>query len=253
MPAVATRPVELAPPPPAEGDEALITICGDITEGDAIEVPATALTFDGFLAWYNSDDYPERGRIDFLDGKLFIDMAAERLGQHNFPKLEITRVLANLVRDEDRGIFYADGAGLFYRPTKTVVEPDAMFASWDTLTTDRLRLAAYTEQQRREGDALQMEGSPDWVLEVVSPGSTRKDTRDLVDHYHRMGVREYWLLDARRDKINLRVLIRDGDAWREDPPRDGWHRSDVFGRSFRLDRDRDRLGGWQYRLESRDE
>jgi hypothetical protein len=32
-------------------------------------------------------------------------------------------------------------------------------------------------------------------------------------------------------------------------PRNGWHKSQVFGCSFRLTRRRNRLGRWQYALE----
>jgi Uma2 family endonuclease len=45
-------------------------------------------------------------------------------------------------------------------------EPDAVFASWDTLESGRAVLSS---------DELELIGSPDWVLEIVSKSSVRKD------------------------------------------------------------------------------
>ena len=38
-------------------------------------------------------------------------------------------------------------------------------------------------------------GAPDFILEVVSPSSARRDKLTKTDRYERMGVREYWILD----------------------------------------------------------
>ena len=39
-------------------------------------------------------------------------------------------------------------------------------------------------------------GAPDFILEVVSPSSARRDKLTKADRYERMGVREYWILDT---------------------------------------------------------
>src|SRR5256885_8764701 len=46
---------------------------------------------------------------------------------------------------------------------------------------------------------LELEGTPDMVLEVVSESSVQKDTKRLRQLYWQAGIREYWLVDARRE------------------------------------------------------
>ena len=89
---------------------------------------------------------------------------------------------------------------------------------------------------------MELEGTPDWVLEVVSRWTGRKDTEMLRDAYHRAGIPEFWLIDAQYDEISFQILRRRRDRYVAVASRDGWVRSTVFGRSFRLDRRKNRMG-----------
>ena len=80
----------------------------------------------------------------------------------------------------------------------SAVKPDALFASTDALA-DRVRIL----EGQKEG-YVELEGSPDMVLEVVSDSSVRKDTERLRRDYWEAGIREYWLVDARTDPLVLR-------------------------------------------------
>jgi Uma2 family endonuclease len=71
----------------------------------------------------------------------------------------------------------------------------------------------------------------------------------LRELYHRAGISEYWLIDARGEDINFQILVRRAKGYQRATVRDGWWRSQVFNRWFRLVRRRDRMGQWQYRLE----
>ena len=90
--------------------------------------------------------------------------------------------------------------------------------------------------------------APDWVLEIVSESSVRKDTETLRDVYYRAGIREYWIIDARGETIVFQILRWSRADYRATPRRGGWQRSRVFERSFRLERERDDLGLWEYTL-----
>jgi|SRR5208283_3908019 len=100
----------------------------------------------------------------------------------------------------------------------------------------------------RHGQFIEIRGTPDWVLEVVSQSSVQKDTRELRKMYHRAGVAEYWLIDARGPVISFQVLINRRTGYVSSPSRSGWHRSPLFGMRFRLERRQNRLGRWQYKL-----
>ena len=46
-------------------------------------------------------------------------------------------------------------------------------------------------------------GGPDFVLEVISPSTKLRDETFKVRTYHKLGVREYWIIDV---KLNLLIV-----------------------------------------------
>jgi Uma2 family endonuclease len=208
--------------------------------------PAAARSLDGFRAWMTSGRAPERGRFTFLDGELLIDMGPEEYVNHSGLKCEITAVLAALARQTRLGRVFADGALVSNAAAGVSNEPDVVFVRYDTLRSGRARLVPRAGQP---GQFMELEGTPDLLVEIVSDSSVDKDTRRLRNAYHRAGVPEYWLIDARGADIHFQLLRRRARAYAAARPRDGWRRSDVFGRGFRLTRQRDRRDMWQYTLE----
>jgi Uma2 family endonuclease len=211
-----------------------------------VYIPASAHTLAGFRAWATSDEFPERGRFSFIDGEMYIDMSPEELETHGKVKGETGRVLLNLNRKINLGDFFSDGTLLSNEAAKLSTEPDAAFATWDTLRSGRLRLVP---RVGAEGEYLEVEGTPDWVMEIVSKSSVGKDTRRLRKQYHKAGIAEYWLIDARGEQIQFQVLLRGAEDYHAEPGRSGWQTSPLFGRRFRLVRHKGELNLWQYTLQ----
>lgn len=44
-------------------------------------------------------------------------------------------------------------------------------------------------------------GAPDWVIEIVSPGSRPMDYYTKLSLYHSAGVREYWIVDSMKQTV----------------------------------------------------
>ncbi|MBV9124875.1 MAG: Uma2 family endonuclease [Planctomycetes bacterium] len=212
----------------------------------AIQIPLNARTLEGFCEWATSRHFPHRGRISFLGQEIVITMSPEELETHNKAKMEVCRVIGNLNHEEDLGSFYGDRTLLRNKDGDLSTEPDGSFASWKSLETGRVFLKP---RKDKEGQFIEIQGTPDWVLEVVSDDTVGKDTRTLRQKYHRAGIPEYWLIDARRAKISFQILLRGRTGYRAAPAKGGWQTSRVFGRRFRLERRRDRLGLWQYTLQ----
>jgi len=210
-----------------------------------VRVPLSACTLPGFRDWARSAEFPTHGQVSFLGQELWIDMSPERLDSHNKVKTEITRGLANLVVEGDLGNFYSDRTLLVNEQADLSTEPDALFASWESLQAGRVRQVPSAAEA---GDFTEVEGTPDWVLEIVSPSSVRKDTELLSAAYHLAGIPEYWLIDARGEPLVFQVLLHRPGGYVPAARRGGWRKSGVFGRGFRLERLTDRLGQWQYRL-----
>ena len=44
-------------------------------------------------------------------------------------------------------------------------------------------------------------GAPDWIIEIVSPGSRKMDYFTKLFKYRTADVREYWLVDPDKNRI----------------------------------------------------
>ena len=52
-------------------------------------------------------------------------------------------------------------------------------------------------------------GAPDWIIEIVSPGSRRMDYGIKLFKYRSSGVREYWIVDPDKQRIIVYDLEHD--------------------------------------------
>jgi Uma2 family endonuclease len=195
-----------------------------------------------------SDAFPERGRVSFLDQEIWIDMSPEILETHGLIKAEIGYRIVGLSRKERRGVYFPDRTLLTNTAVGLSTEAHSAFAFWETLQSGRLTLVPRAD---RPDQSRELQGTPDWVLEIVSDTSVVKDTQQLPDMYYRAGIPEYWLIDARGEAIDFRMLVRGPTGYVDAPRRGNWQTSGVFRRSFRLTRRPGPLGIWEYMLHMR--
>jgi Uma2 family endonuclease len=223
---------------------------GRVANGFCLRIPPTAFTLEGFRTWVTADDFPEKLRVTLVDHEVYLDMSKEELEYHAAVKAEICRVLMNLIRTLLLGRFYLDGVLVSNEAAGVATNPDATFISWASLEKGLAHLVPRTGARRQY---IEIEGKPDWVLEIVSDSSVVKDTQPLRAAYHRAGIPEYWLVDARGAEILFQILQWRKTGYVAVPKRGGWQRSPVFGRHFRLVRETARLGLWEYTLQMRPE
>jgi len=57
-------------------------------------------------------------------------------------------------------------------------------------------------------------GAPDWIIEILSPGNTRKEMKEKFSLYEENGVREYWIVDPVHLMIQVFDLENDKFDWR---------------------------------------
>ena len=57
-------------------------------------------------------------------------------------------------------------------------------------------------------------GAPDWIIEILSPGNTRKEMKEKFSLYEENGVREYWIVDPVHLMVQVFDLKEDKFAWR---------------------------------------
>jgi Uma2 family endonuclease len=213
---------------------------------ETVDIPDGISDLAAFRRWAHSDDFPQAGRICFLNGRVWVDMSREQVFTHNQLKQEFNLVLGGLVKSERLGRFFPDGLLLTNDLAQLACQPDGTFVSGQALRLGRVRLVAGD----KEG-YLEVEGKPDMVLEVVSASSVEKDTETLRELYWRAGIPEYWLVDAREDRLQFDILRHGSGGYVAARKQAGSVKSRVFGKSFRLTRHLDDAGNPDYTLSAR--
>ena len=136
---------------------------------------------------YTSEDYwnlPEGERAELIDGK-FYDMAPpSRI--HQEISGQIYKTITNYI-DARRGsckVYAAPFAVNLDADDKDWVEPDISVICDPDKLTDR-----------------GCSGAPDLIFEIVSPSSRKLDYGIKNGIYSQSGVREYWIVDPKRETV----------------------------------------------------
>ncbi len=136
---------------------------------------------------YTLEDYyaiPDERRVELIDGVIY-DMAA--------PNLVHQRLIGRIHSILDGFILSRKGTCIpFASPVdvqldcddKTMVQPDVI------VLCDRDKAINHC-----------VYGAPDFVVEVLSPSTSKRDTAIKLKKYKAAGVREYWMVDPDKKKV----------------------------------------------------
>jgi hypothetical protein len=216
-----------------------------IQEG-GVHIPEWVVDLESFRRWYHSDDFPEEGRIDYIRGAVWVDTSMEQVFAHNQAKQAFNVGLGGLVKGECPGRYFPDGLRLSNLDADLSGEPDGTFISHQGMLDGNMQLVEGASHGYTE-----IVGVPDMVLEIISDYSVQKDTDVLRRAYWEAGIREYCLVDVRGERLNFDIFRHAAKGYVAARKKDGWLKSQVFGKSFRLLRSEDRFGYPDYTLEVR--
>ncbi len=214
------------------------------------EMPLAVQTLEAFRDWALSDDFPETGRIDYIAGRIDVDMSPEKFISHGRLKTAMIRSLEELIDEQELGYLVADSTRVTSDSGQVSSEPDLVFVSYDSLQSGKVKL---TPSKRDPEDFVEIQGGPDLIVEIVSDSSVKKDTKDLPKAYFAAGVDEYWLADARGEELVFQMHCRGDHGYEPlEADEEGFQQSGVLHCGYRLSRTRDQRGAWRFRLEQRD-
>jgi Uma2 family endonuclease len=146
-----------------------------ITELSQLD-PNGHYTYADYLTWHFDE------RVELLWGQIFPMAAPKRRHQEASANLE--RLIFNYLTEKSCKGYHApfDVRLPVPNPRKpgsaeTVVQPDIC------VVCDLTKL-----------DDAGCVGAPDWIVEITSPGTVKKDFNEKYTLYEQAGVREYWIV-----------------------------------------------------------
>lgn len=151
-------------------------------------------TYSQYLTW-DLD-----GITELIRGKIF-KMSPAPSSQHQKVSGELFRQIANHLLKKNCQVFAApfDVRLLLSSKEKsdhnitTVVQPD---------------LCVICDPSKIDGRGCL--GTPDWIIEILSPQTSSKDLHEKFDVYEEAGVKEYWIVHPQEQTILVYTLGSDG-------------------------------------------
>jgi Uma2 family endonuclease len=161
--------------------------------------PGLKLTYDDFV------NFPDDGfRHELIDGEHYVTPSPNIGHQRILGHLHV--LIATWLESHTIGQVFLSPLDVVFTQFD-VVEPDLVYCS-------NQRAAQILTPQN-------VQGVPELVVEIASPGTRRRDETVKRRLYERSGVSEYWMIDPEVDIV--RVYRRKGEA---------------FGRASELSRER---------------
>lgn len=145
---------------------------------------------------YTLDDYyrlPNDVRAELIDGRIFYMQSPTSTHQSIIGELYFATRLFIKERDGECQPLMAPLDVQLDCDDKTMVQPDFMIiCDKEKIWKDRIY------------------GAPDFVAEVLSPSTRKRDTDIKILKYKSAGVREYWIVDIDKERVICYFFEEDG-------------------------------------------
>ena len=148
---------------------------------------------------YTIDDYyaaPDDMRIELIDGVIY-DMGSP--GKPHQRMLGYLFTEFNICIEEHGGpceVIMAPLDVKLDRDDRTVVQPD-------------IQIMCHRGKDENRFNGENIEGPPDLVTEILSPSTRNKDCTIKLRKYMNAGVREYWIVDLKNEKVMVYLFEED--------------------------------------------
>ena len=147
-----------------------------------------AANFEPILTIADLETMPEDGNCyELIEGELFVSRA---------PSLKHQDIVSNII--------YAFKKYLTQHPIgKIWPGPGVIFSNISGVIPDLVYLSNESRAEIAKGDRV--EGSPDLIIEILSPGSEneRRDRQVKRQLYSKYQVKEYWIIDPDAHSIEI--------------------------------------------------
>jgi hypothetical protein len=167
-----------------------------ITNIDQLDLVNGIYTYADYLMWKIKD------RVEILKGKIFKMSPAPAIS-HQSISFNLSGLLFMYFYDKPCKVFASPFDVVLKNKNgkeDTVVQPDLC------IVCDPEKLA----------DGKRCLGAPDLIIEILSPGNSKKELKNKYELYQEAGVREYWLVHPQDEYVIINVL--ENNQYRALPP-----------------------------------
>jgi len=141
------------------------------------------------LKVYTYEDYlnlPDNGkRYEIIDGELYMVPAPSLWHQDTIG--QFYRRIGNFLEDNPVGKIYLAPTDIIFSEID-VLQPDLIFVS-----KEKFDILA----------GANIQGAPDLVIEVLSPGTEKRDRTIKLKAYSKFGVLEYWMANDESETVEI--------------------------------------------------
>ena len=154
--------------------------------------PEGTYSYADYLKWQFQE------RVELFRGKIFKMSPAPSI-KHQRVAFQLTKQMADKLSGNPCEIFFAPFDVRLYNRKKSAK------ANKDVFTVVQPDLCIVCDPVKLE-DGQSCNGAPDLVVEILSPGNSKKEKKDKFELYEEAGVREYWLVEPSEDSVLIYVL-----------------------------------------------
>jgi Uma2 family endonuclease len=177
-----------------------------ITELSQLDLNGT-YSYADYLLWQFEE------RVELIKGKIML-MAAPNVQHQRYSK-RLALDIGNFFRNQQCELFIAPFDVKLYDSQKSKLADKEVF----TVVQPDLCVICDKDKLTEQG----CDGAPDWIIEILSKGNSKKETRFKYQLYEENGVREYWLvypyeqavyqfvLNAQTEKYELKGMYANDD------------------------------------------
>ncbi len=149
-------------------------------------------TYGDYMAW------PDEERWELIDGVPY-DMTPAPNRYHQ----DISGNLFTVIRE-----FLKGKKCRVYAAPFDIRLPEANQNDDETLTVVQPDISVICNQSKL--DSKGCKGAPDWIIEILSPTTSKKDRVIKFYMYERFGVKEYWLVSPEDKTVEVFILGENG-------------------------------------------
>lgn len=166
----------------------------NITELSQLDLNQT-YSYADYLTWRLKD------AVELIKGKIMLMSPAPNVG-HQRISADINGMLYNYFKNKKCQFFAAPFDVRLYDRKKSILKSQEIY----TVVQPDLCVICNPELLDKQG----CNGAPDWIIEILSKGTAKRDTQIKYQLYQESGVREYWQVFPEAQAVYQFVLDDNG-------------------------------------------